>query len=299
MIKITQNELDNIVSKHMDWVNGRSGGEKANLEGYDLKGLKLTDVDLRYSNLKDSNLNKTELTGVNFSNANLSNIKINNSNLLECKFHYTNMSRSDFSGSKLKDCQIYFSNLISSKFYKSNFLSTFIKSTELNGTALFSANIKSSNFENSNFQGVDFTKSIIIDTFFTRCDLSFSNMSNVELDNTKLININTNGIDGQNIINVMVNLGEKKINLTYWVDLDIWTQGYMQGNIDSLKEFLGVVCEKDEDIVPVYNDVLDFISNISNKYTTADKNKQILINTLSRLENNTKNNSNDILSWDI
>lgn len=44
-------ELDLILEKHKKWLNGKKGGERANLQGADLRGADLRDVDLRYADL--------------------------------------------------------------------------------------------------------------------------------------------------------------------------------------------------------------------------------------------------------
>lgn len=78
-------ELDCVISKHKEWING-DGGEYAslsyadlrgaslryaNLSHADLTGADLSDADLRDANLKYANLRDADLTGADLRGANL------------------------------------------------------------------------------------------------------------------------------------------------------------------------------------------------------------------------------------
>ena len=78
-------ELDCVISKHKEWING-DGGEYAslryadlshaylrgaNLSHADLSGADLSDADLRDANLKYANLRDADLTGADLTGANL------------------------------------------------------------------------------------------------------------------------------------------------------------------------------------------------------------------------------------
>ena len=57
------NKLNEILDKHRKWLNGKKGGERADLRYSNLSDSNLSDSDLRYSNLSDSNLSDSDLRG--------------------------------------------------------------------------------------------------------------------------------------------------------------------------------------------------------------------------------------------
>lgn len=82
---MNKKELDCVISKHKEWING-DGGEYAslshadlrgaslryaNLSYADLSGADLSDADLRDANLKYANLRDADLTGADLRGANL------------------------------------------------------------------------------------------------------------------------------------------------------------------------------------------------------------------------------------
>ena len=73
-------ELKEILRKHLAWLNGKCGGERAdlcdaNLRGANLCGANLCDADLRGANLCDANLRGANLRGANLCGANLCDAK--------------------------------------------------------------------------------------------------------------------------------------------------------------------------------------------------------------------------------
>ena len=64
-------ELDEILRKHKEWIEGRSDGERANLRGADLRCANLSCADLCDANLCDANLSCADLCDANLSCANL------------------------------------------------------------------------------------------------------------------------------------------------------------------------------------------------------------------------------------
>ena len=70
---ITTEQLNEILTKHSEWVNSCGAkGVRANLWNADLSG-----ADLRYADLRDANLKYAILEGANLSGADLRDAKIN------------------------------------------------------------------------------------------------------------------------------------------------------------------------------------------------------------------------------
>lgn len=71
-----------------------------------------------------------------------------------------------------------------------------------------------------------------------KADLSYADLSYADLTGAKLNWCNTQDILGQKIISVQVDTTRKNNQISYWVDLDIWTTGCFQGSLDELKKVL-------------------------------------------------------------
>ena len=73
----------------------RSGGNRANLYGANLRAADLRDADLRGANLYGANLRDTDLRGANLRGANLRDTDLCGANLRGTDLSYTNLSRTD------------------------------------------------------------------------------------------------------------------------------------------------------------------------------------------------------------
>ena len=67
-MQYTQEELKEILTKHVKWLNDEEGGERAdlrgaNLEYANLEDANLIDANLEYANLRDVNLTDTIFWG--------------------------------------------------------------------------------------------------------------------------------------------------------------------------------------------------------------------------------------------
>ena len=113
--KITQKELNKIISLHKSWINFE-GGKRANLSNYDLRGLSFKSVYLNTINFKNSDLRGTNFINVDLYNCNFANCLLNNSNLICANFEMCNFANADIS-----DCNISWSNFDGSIFFNTQF----------------------------------------------------------------------------------------------------------------------------------------------------------------------------------
>ena len=72
--RLSQGELDLIVSAHERFIEGRPGGKRASLRFVDLTGLNLTD----------RNLSDADLSGSVFDNCKMARAKLERANLFGC-----------------------------------------------------------------------------------------------------------------------------------------------------------------------------------------------------------------------
>ena len=86
-------ELKAILGKHLKWLRGEDGGERANLSGAylfeaNLSGADLSEADLSRANLSgaylfEANLSEADLSRANLSRANLSRANLSRANYIE------------------------------------------------------------------------------------------------------------------------------------------------------------------------------------------------------------------------
>ena len=79
-----QKELNNILEAHKKWLNGESGGHRANLRGADLSG-----ADLIGANLRGANLIGADLSGANLHHADLHHADLIGADLCGANIDYS------------------------------------------------------------------------------------------------------------------------------------------------------------------------------------------------------------------
>ena len=70
-MEITKEQLDNVLRKHALWINNKPVGERANLNGADLRRANLYGADLYEANLRGATLRRADLSGADLSGADL------------------------------------------------------------------------------------------------------------------------------------------------------------------------------------------------------------------------------------
>ena len=78
---MSNEELRDILQKHIKWLNGERDGEKANLSGANLYGADLYGANLSGANLSGANLSGANLYEANLSGANLYEANLSGANL--------------------------------------------------------------------------------------------------------------------------------------------------------------------------------------------------------------------------
>lgn len=74
-------ELRLILDKHIKWLNGEEGGERADLSNANLSRADLSNANLYRANLYRANLSHANLSGANLSRANLRHANLSGANL--------------------------------------------------------------------------------------------------------------------------------------------------------------------------------------------------------------------------
>ena len=132
---MNKNELQEILEQHQLWLNSNSG-ERANLQGADLRYVDLSKANLRGANLNSAwldgaDLSLADLSYTNLRDADLHNVNLCGANLHEAELHRTDLSSADLGGANLSFADLSYANL-----YGSNLLDANLNGAILQGAIL-------------------------------------------------------------------------------------------------------------------------------------------------------------------
>jgi len=116
MREITAGQFREIVEKNKLWINGKEGGDRANLSGVNLRHANLSGVNLRHANLSNANLSNADLRHADLSNADLrhadlSDADLRHADLSDANLRRTNLSDANLSDADLSDADLRHANL--------------------------------------------------------------------------------------------------------------------------------------------------------------------------------------------
>ena len=108
---MTAEKLAEILEKHKFYLDGKEGGERANLSGADLGGANLSGAnliraDLSGANLSGANLIRADLSGADLSGANLSEADLSEADLSGADLSGANLSEADLSEADLSGADL-------------------------------------------------------------------------------------------------------------------------------------------------------------------------------------------------
>ena len=102
MRKMNREELEEILAKHQKWLNGESGGERANLKYANLEGADLRGAVLECANLEGANLEGANLEGANLEGAYLRGAYLKYANLRDANLRGANLEGASLRGTDLE-----------------------------------------------------------------------------------------------------------------------------------------------------------------------------------------------------
>ena len=108
---MTPNQIKEALKKHADWLHGKEGGGRANLEGAYLKGAYLEGANLRGANLREANLRGANLEGANLEEANLEEANLRGANLWGAYLPGANLEGANLRGAYLREANLRGANL--------------------------------------------------------------------------------------------------------------------------------------------------------------------------------------------
>ena len=153
MERITTEQLNEILTKHAEWVNSCGAkGVRANLWNADLSG-----ADLRYADLRGACLWNANLWGANLGGANLGGADLRGADL----------RGADLRGADLRDANLYDADLSSAFLGGANLWNANLWCADLRYADLRDANLKYAILEGANLSGADLCDAKI--NFYIAC----------------------------------------------------------------------------------------------------------------------------------
>ena len=120
-------ELNEILEKHVKWLNDELGGVRADLRYADLGNANLNGADLRYADLRDTNLGGADLRDANFMGAN---------------FMYANLMKANLRGANLNGAELRYADLRDTNLSGADLRCADLSDTNLNGAELRYADLR-------------------------------------------------------------------------------------------------------------------------------------------------------------
>lgn len=105
-MKLTENELKDVLRLHKMRLDGENGGKLACLCNADLSYVNLSDADLRWVNLRNADLGHANLNYANLRDAYLSAADLHGADLRQADLSYADLSDADLSYADLSDVDL-------------------------------------------------------------------------------------------------------------------------------------------------------------------------------------------------
>ena len=160
MKKITQDEFNNILKDHKNWLSGAYGGIRADLSETDLRGAYLSEADLRGAYLSGANLSETDLRGAYLIGADLSEADLRRADLSEADLRGAYLSEADLrgaylSGAYLSEADLRGAYLSEADLRRADIRGADLSDADLRGADLSGANLSETDLSETDLRGAD------------------------------------------------------------------------------------------------------------------------------------------------
>lgn len=167
-IKMSQEELDNIIAKHEKWLSGDPDGERAVLSGFMFDRLDLSSHNLSHAVIRDCyfkmcNITKSSLLDSDLTESNFNFCDLSFAKMYRCYMRNINAEVSDFNYCVLDKCDIS-----SGIFARCSLLSSSICQSGLSFTTFIECSVSECVFDRSDMSG---------------CKLRLCDIRNIYVDN--------------------------------------------------------------------------------------------------------------------
>ena len=139
---ITTKQLNEILTKHAEWVNSCGAkGVRANLWGANLKGANLKGANLWYADLSGVDLRGANLSGANLKGANLWYADLSGANLCIANLWCANLSGANMKSANLSGANLWNADLSGANLSGANLKGACLWYADLSGANLWDAKI--------------------------------------------------------------------------------------------------------------------------------------------------------------
>ena len=107
MKTVTKEELNTILEQHKLWLEDKSKGKRADLEGANLCGAILREANLRFANLSSVSLTGADLEYADLNGADLQCANLSGANLREANLWGANLRDASLRGAYLRDAELW------------------------------------------------------------------------------------------------------------------------------------------------------------------------------------------------
>lgn len=128
---------------------------------------------------------KGDYENCTFSNCNLSETDISKTQFLECEFRNCNLSSAQIINSTFQECNFIDCKLLGLHFENCNpfGFSVYFINCQLAHSSFYQVKMAKTKFETCNLEEVDFTETILKDSYFDNCNLTKAIFENSNLEN--------------------------------------------------------------------------------------------------------------------
>ena len=147
---MTAKNLQEILRKHTLWLNGDPDGEKADLNGVDLRRVNLYRADLSGANLCRANLYGADMSDANLSGASLCRANLYGADMSDANLRRATMYGANLSGADLTDADLSDANLCRADMSDANLCRANLTDADLSDANLYMSNLSGANLSGAN-----------------------------------------------------------------------------------------------------------------------------------------------------
>ena len=171
-VDFSNSEINNIKLRQ----NSLKGADFTNV---DFTNVDLTNVDLSYTNLQNTNLSNKDLEHTFFHKTDLTGADMSNTNLINSFFHGTKLSNTILDNARLENVNL--TEIDNKSLVGASVLGTGFSYSDFRGVDVSGLDFSWVNMKNANLSGLDLTDNEFHGTVFVNADLSYTNLSGLDL----------------------------------------------------------------------------------------------------------------------
>ena len=197
--KIDQSDLPEKVRLHKRFVEGRTGGARANFSSCDMRYLDLQNLDLSGADFTGANLQHAELMGAKLEASIFFAADLRNADLRKSTFNRADLRGASLRGANMEEAQLVDADLRDGVLLRPDKqgnltpVSHSAASTDMATAKAGRANMSHAKLSNSFIVQTDLTDANLKNVRFVKADLSHSNLTGANLEGADLTEANLTG----------------------------------------------------------------------------------------------------------